>query len=71
MLLTYCEDCGYLIQNDSHQLKSRCETCESGERPKPAATRTRDSGQITYATRPSTGAILAEIRQNVRLSDER
>ena len=65
MVITYCDRCGDLIRTDNpRQIEDLCSACASGTQHK--AIRTRDSGQIPYALRPSSGAILRDIKQNVR-----
>ena len=65
MVITYCERCGCLIRApDEPGSADLCPDCTAG-RPR-RLVRTRDSGQIPYAQRPSTGAILREIRETVR-----
>jgi hypothetical protein len=66
MVITYCDVCGILMRADHGQsIQDVCDACTSGSRPK-INRQSRDSGHIPYATRPSSGQILREIRSNVR-----
>lgn len=66
MVITYCERCGYLMRADDRAgSPDVCVECRAGRRE--AATRSRDSAQIPYAQRPSTGAIRRELAEHVRL----
>jgi hypothetical protein len=65
VVITYCTGCGDLMRSDADQLHEACSECRAGTKKK--KTGTRDSGLIRYASRPSTGAILQDIKQNVRL----
>ena len=65
MVITYCEQCGELIRADlHHDNPDLCSACASGA--KLPAIRSRDSGHIPYAQRPSASDILREIKQRVR-----
>jgi len=65
VLISYCDRCGILTRAESiHTAECLCTNCRTGAAIKPS--RTRDSGQIPYAQRPSTAAILREIQHTVR-----
>jgi hypothetical protein len=53
------------MRSESDALQEDCSECRAGTKKKNV--HKRDSGLIRYAMRPSTGAILKDIRQNVHL----
>jgi len=64
MIITYCDECGILMRADhSSSVRDICEECVNGAHRKERTT--RDSGHIPFATRPSSAAILREIRATV------
>jgi hypothetical protein len=64
MILTYCDECGILMRAEhSSHVRDICEACVNGTSRKERMS--RDSGHIPFATRPSSAAILREIRATV------
>lgn len=63
MVISYCEKCGVLMRYDSRERSPLCVRCSEGSRRE---ARSRDSGLIPYARRPSSGEILREIKATVR-----
>jgi len=64
MVITYCDACGILMRAEkSSHVQDLCEGCARGVQRKERYS--RDSGHIPFAMRPSSGAILREIRATV------
>jgi hypothetical protein len=64
MVITYCDRCGELMRaTNHHDIGEVCPSCASGQHK---AVRSRDSGQIPYALRPTSTAIMREIREHVK-----